>query len=87
MGLIYRMNGKILPNGKILNTADLGKLISKKRKFMQLTQSEFAALSGVGVRFISELENGKESIHLGKALKILANMGFELHVLPRKWGK
>ena len=81
------MKGKVLPNGKILNTADLGKLISKKRKSMQLTQSEFAALSGVGVRFISELENGKESIHFGKVLKILENMGLELHILPRKWGK
>lgn len=81
------MKDKILPNGKILNAADLGKLISKKRKSMHLTQLEFAALSGVGVRFISELENGKESIHFGKALKILQNIGLELHILPRKWGK
>ncbi|WP_371416691.1 hypothetical protein [Caulobacter sp. S45] len=33
---------------------------------------QLAVKSGVGVRFISELERGKEGIQLGKALTVLA---------------
>jgi hypothetical protein len=43
-----------------------------------MNQIELAIVSGTGVRFISDLENGKRSCELGKALDVLANLGIEL---------
>lgn len=48
------------------------------RKQQGLTQVELAGLSGVGSRFLSELERGKESCELGKTLQILKMLGVEL---------
>jgi len=54
---------------------------------MKLTQTEFAALCNVGTRFLSELENGKETARIGIVLKILQNMGVEIHLVTRTWRK
>jgi len=59
----------------------LGQLVRAKRKQDTLTQRELAALAFVGVRFISELENGKASIELGKTMQVLEQLGLELHIL------
>ena len=56
------------------------------RKLQSATQADFAALCGVGVRFISELENGKATIELGKALRVLQSLGLEVFIQRRKWG-
>jgi y4mF family transcriptional regulator len=58
----------------------LGNLIRKKRKEQGLTQEELAGMSGVGVRFVRELEHGKESCHLGKALLIAHMLGLEIKI-------
>ncbi|GBE10344.1 helix-turn-helix protein [bacterium BMS3Abin12] len=51
-----------LPYGKISTVEDIGRCIRARRKAQGATQAEFAALCGVGVRFISELENGKPTM-------------------------
>ncbi len=76
-----------LPNGKIKSVADLGRMVRMKRKQEGVTQFEFAGLMQTGNRFISELENGKETIQLGKVIKILHGLGLELVVQPRQWWK
>ena len=53
----------------------------KKRKNMQLTQYDLAAVSGVGVRFISELENGKETVQFDKAVKVAQVLGLKLQLI------
>ena len=70
-------------------TADeLGKLVQKRRKELGLNQSELALGSGTGRRFISDLENGKESCELGKTLRVLHGLGIELgRPLEPKGGK
>ena len=60
---------------KISNTVTLGQLIRGLRKSQGLTQEELAAVSGVGIRFIRELEQGKESCHLGKVLAVIQMLG------------
>jgi HTH-type transcriptional regulator / antitoxin HipB len=62
----------------IVSVADLGKLIRAKRTSLGVTQAETAGLSGVGVRFLSELERGKESVELGKVLRVLNALGLDL---------
>ncbi len=76
---------KILPNGKIINAESLGDVVRQQRKSQGATQVEFAALCGVGVRFISDLENGKATIEVGKVLQVLNSLGLELHVQQRGW--
>jgi len=76
-----------IPNGNIDNTSDIGKCVRTQRKAQGATQPEFAALCGVGVRFISELENGKSTMELGKVLKVLKCLGLQITLQPRSWNK
>ncbi|MEZ6093781.1 MAG: helix-turn-helix domain-containing protein [Pirellulaceae bacterium] len=62
---------------------DLGSVIRKRRKDNGMTLKEAAALAGVGVRFLSELERGKATSQLGLALKILQLFGLDLQVQER----
>lgn len=62
----------------IHTAADLGRLVKKAREEKGLTQQEFADLTGVGRRFVSELENGKPTVEFGKALKVALGAGISL---------
>ena len=81
------MSDKKLPYGNISSPDDLGNLIRAHRKAQSATQAEFAALCGVGVRFISDLENGKPTIQLSKALHVLRCLGLDVAIHPRGWQK
>ena len=65
---------------KISNIEKLGTLIKDTRKAQGLTQEQLAGICGVGVRFIRELEHGKESCHIGKAMTVLQMLGLQLHI-------
>ncbi len=58
----------------------LGEIIKAARKEQGLTQEQLAATTGVGVRFIRELEHGKESCHIGKALTVVAMLGIDIEI-------
>jgi y4mF family transcriptional regulator len=68
----------------VKDARQLGALIRRKRKTLGIRQVEAAGLSGVGVRFLSELERGKERCALGKALQVLRRLGLELWVEARR---
>lgn len=68
----------------IADTNSLGLLIRKERKAQKLTQEQLAGLTGVGVRFVRELEAGKESCQLGRALQVAAGLGLSLSVVSRR---
>lgn len=53
----------------------LGRIVRQERKAQGLRQQELAAACGVGVRFIVDLEAGKPTLQLGKALQVLAILG------------
>jgi HTH-type transcriptional regulator/antitoxin HipB len=61
----------------------IGVILRTKRKQMRLTQSDVAGLCNVGARFISELENGKPTMHFDKALKVLKGLGFTFGLRTR----
>jgi transcriptional regulator, y4mF family len=65
---------------EIRTLKNLSQQIRNRRKSLSLTQAECAAFCGVGTRFLSELENGKESIHLGKTLHVLKMLGLKLQL-------
>jgi len=69
---------------RIPDTNDLGHIIRDARKAQGLTQDQLAGMTGTGRRFISELENGKDTAQLGKVLLVLAALGIALYALS-KW--
>ncbi|NMA04803.1 MAG: helix-turn-helix transcriptional regulator [Acholeplasmataceae bacterium] len=64
-----------------MDVKTIGKIVRKKRKELGLTQVYLAALSNTGVRFISELENGKPTLELGKVLHVLKVLNISLEVI------
>ena len=69
---------KIYPNGAIIDSMNrIGEYIKQERKKAGLTQEEFAMRSGLGLRFVRELEQGKETVRLDKVNQALAMFGKE----------
>ena len=58
----------------------MGKRIRDLRRAQGVTQAQLAGLSNTGVRFISDLENGKETCQLGKILHVLATLGVDIFI-------
>ena len=56
---------------------ELGAFVANERKRQGITQLELSQAADVGRRFIVELESGKETIHAGKLLKVLATLGID----------
>ena len=79
--------GKVAPRpfpyGKVRNVGDIGGAIRAKRTAIGMRQEQLAALAGVGPRFLSEIENGKESAEVGKVLHVLHRLGLEVSIRPR----
>lgn len=55
----------------------IGDYIKEERKKAGLTQEEFALRSGLGLRFVRELEQGKETVRLDKVNQALDMFGCE----------
>jgi HTH-type transcriptional regulator / antitoxin HipB len=57
---------------------DIGKLIRDTRKRLGVTQKDLALTSGTGLRFVIDLEKGKQTCEIGKALTVLQTLGIRL---------
>lgn len=68
---------------EVLDLKSIGTLLRTKRKQMKITQRDAAGLCNVGIRFISDLENGKPTMHFDKTLKVLRNFGFVIGMRER----
>ena len=55
----------------------IAEFIKTNRKEAGLTQEEFAIRSGLGLRFVRELEQGKETVRMDKVHEALAMFGME----------
>lgn len=55
----------------------IAEFIKKSRREAGLTQEEFAIRSGLGLRFVRELEQGKDSVRMDKVNVALAMFGME----------
>lgn len=58
----------------------IGAIIREARRAQGLRQDQLAGAAGVGVRFIVELEAGKPTVQLGKALGVLAALGCKIEI-------
>ena len=72
-----------IPYGRVSRVTDLGRLVRDKRRAIGVRQADLAALAGVGTRFLSELENGKETAEIGKVLLVCNRLGLDLWITPR----
>jgi y4mF family transcriptional regulator len=58
----------------------IGKAIREARKAQGLTQGELALTANTATRFISDLENGKATCEIGKALQVIASLGIQIEL-------
>ena len=68
---------------RIFTPLDIGLLVKAKRIELGMTQSQLADMSGNGTRFISELENGKQTMQIGKIIDVLHFLGFDISISMR----
>ncbi len=66
----------------LYSPATIGKLIRNTRKQLGSTQKDLALTSGTGLRFIIDLEKGKETCELGKVLTVLNTLGIKMTLTP-----
>jgi HTH-type transcriptional regulator/antitoxin HipB len=62
--------------------AQIGELIRDTRRSLDVTQKDLALTSGTGLRFIIDLEKGKETCEIGKALRVLQTLGIKMKLTP-----
>ena len=63
--------------------ADVGDAIRAERRNRQMTQAAFAAEMGVSRKWLSEIENGKQTVELGLVLAVFRRLGFNLAVVEK----
>lgn len=69
---------------KLVSTKDIGLLIKTTRKAQGVTQEQLAGVANTGIRFISDLENGKTTIQVNKLLNVLSALGLGMYIFS-KW--
>jgi len=63
-------------------TKQMGTLIRQTRKRLGATQRDLALTSGTGMRFIIDLEKGKPTCEIGKALTVINTLGIGMTLTP-----
>jgi y4mF family transcriptional regulator len=63
---------------------ELNKFVKQKRTSTKLTQPELAEKAGVGLRFLRELEQGKETLRLDKVNQVLKLFGYTVGAVQLK---
>lgn len=63
---------------------ELVSFVKERRKSVNLTQPELAEKAGVGLRFVRELEQGKESLRMDKVNQVLRLFGYEVGAVHTK---
>lgn len=72
----YKINNKT-EHKEIIAMNRIAQFVKEHRKAAGLTQEEFAMRSGLGLRFVRELEQGKETVRMDKVNIALAMFDYE----------
>ncbi|MDO4181416.1 MAG: helix-turn-helix transcriptional regulator [Bacteroidales bacterium] len=62
---------------------NLSNTVKMLRKQFNLTQEDLSLKSGVGLRFVRDLEQGKESLRLDKVNQLLDFFNYEMTATPK----
>lgn len=68
---------------RVQSVADFGAVIREERRNQGLTQTDLAEYCGVGINFVSEVERGKSTAEMGKALKLAEMLGLDINIERR----
>lgn len=68
---------------RVLTTKEVGSALRARRKELGYSQSQLADFCGCGTRFISDLENGKETVQFGKTLDVASMLGINVYFESR----
>ncbi|HET8790151.1 MAG TPA: helix-turn-helix domain-containing protein [Modicisalibacter sp.] len=67
---------------QIRDAETIGQLIRRTRKSQGLTLETLAGLCGLSIRFLSELENGRETCSFVRIMRVTDTLGIELVAYP-----
>lgn len=70
---------------QVRSIAQVGEIVRTARKENEADQRRAAELTGVGLRFLGDLERGKETLRIGLVLKVLDRLGLNVWIAPRTW--
>lgn len=65
-----------------MDSKTIGKLIKQTRQALGMRQDELASVAGLSTRSLSNIENGKNSAHLGLVLNTLDSLGIVVTLTP-----
>ena len=63
-----------------MTAKEIGEIIKISRKQQGLTQPQLAMACGTGVRFIVDVESGKETCQIGKVLNVIQMLGLKTSI-------
>ena len=67
----------------ITDSLSFGRAVRNRRKELGYTQTFLSEVSGFSISFISDLENGKSTAELGKAVYLANLLGLDCNLTPR----
>ncbi|NMA19589.1 MAG: helix-turn-helix transcriptional regulator [Lentisphaerae bacterium] len=65
---------------ELTNASQLAEIVRQERKRQKVSQTRLAQLADVGVRFVRDLEGGKETVQLNKVLNVLETLGIAIEL-------
>lgn len=75
------------PNGYKMDDRLIADFVKEKRKKFNLTQVDLADKSGVGLRFVRELEQGKQTLRMDKVNQVLSLFGRQVGAVEIRSGR
>lgn len=69
----------------MITMTEIAQRIRQTRKALGLRQDELASVAGIGVRTLSEIENGKETAQIGLVLRVLDSLGIDIQLTPTQF--
>ena len=68
---------------KITDSISFGRTVRQRRKELGYTQADLSHVTGLSVSFLSDLERGKKTTELGKALYLASMLGLDINMESR----
>ena len=65
---------------ELTNASQLAEIVRSERKRQKVSQIRLSQLADVGVRFVRDLEDGKETVRLDKVLAVLETLGIAIEL-------
>ena len=68
---------------KVYDSEMFGRAVKLRRKELKYTQRDISELTGFSISFISDLENGKPTAEIGKAIYVSNVLGLDIEIKSR----